>query len=220
MRGAQVTDLTLRHAFSPEVAATYIIYLPLNQVSVGLASRAMEACATVDQPATLFRGFDGTNGMLRIPGPLAAESWPYWIKLYDERLTSSQIACAFSHFALWTYCMAWDQPIVVLEHDAVMLAPYRRHRYPNTIAHLGGSEQGPVNALSSGGNWRFLGGTHAYAIDPLAAHRLFAIVLDRGIYAPLDVMLRLADVAVIPEPGHAELQRGQSTVDSNMKDPE
>jgi len=211
--------LALRHTFLPDVAATYIIYLPSHPGSVAMAQRAFETCQQVDQPnPVLYPGFDGTGGSVQIPEHLSGESWPAWIKLYDERLTSQQIGCAMSHFSLWANCMVVDRPIVILEHDSVMLRPYRRHRHPNTIGILGWQQgHAPTTHLVNGGNWQFLGGTHAYAIDPLVAHRLFAILLDRGFYAPSDIMVRLADVALIPEEGYAGVIKGESTVPSDMQ---
>jgi hypothetical protein len=108
--------------------------------------------------------------------------------------------------------MGIDRPIVVLEHDAVMLKPYREHRYHNTVAHLGEPPHLMWNGPSEASSIRCINCAHAYAIDPLAARRLMVSVLGRGVYECADVMIQASDVAIIPEHGFATKEPGETTI--------
>ena len=62
------------------------------------------------------------------------------IKITDHYLTRGEVACALSHISLWAHCVKIDQPIVILEHDAVMVKAFTQHQSYNSIVYLGGSE--------------------------------------------------------------------------------
>jgi hypothetical protein len=109
---------------------------------------------------------------------------------------------------LWQKCVLDDQPLVVLEHDAIMVQAYQHHAVFNSICYLGSNEQvnqgwqvlpTPPHA-SEGPNYHFICRAHSYAIDPAVAKNMLAHVLKYGISAPLDIMLR-ADVFPIHQMG-------------------
>jgi hypothetical protein len=94
-----------------------------------------------------------------------------------------------------------DKPLVILEHDAILLRPYLYHRIFNSICYLGSLEQQsqgwavlptPPHA-SEGPNYHFICRAHSYAIDPAVAKNMLAYVLKYGICASLDMLLR-ADI--------------------------
>ena len=112
----------------------------------------------------------------------------------------TQIACFLSHYSLWCMCLDKDMPIVILEHDAVMVKPYLRHNYLNNIVYLGGSEQIhgslksedtiPPHASDHQGLDRFICRAHAYSIDPLMAKNLVSYAIHHGIITTADAMMR------------------------------
>jgi hypothetical protein len=130
------------------------------------------------------------------------------VKVTDHYLTRGEVACALSHISLWQKCVLDDQPLVVLEHDSVMVQPYAHHAVFNSICYLGSNEQvnqgwqvlpTPPHA-SEGPNYHFICRAHAYAIDPAVAKNMLAHVLKYGISAPLDILLR-ADIFPIHQMG-------------------
>jgi hypothetical protein len=173
-------------------------------MSVQLANRCIDSCNKVGQKAQLFEGFDGTSGSIKPPNHLLSQSWVKWMKVTDHFQSSTEVACSLSHIALWVKCMELDQPIVILEHDTIMLKPYYTHPFYNAISYLGCREQMNTNYIpltpihsSINQNWHFINRAHAYCIDPSVAKRLFVNVLDRGIFESADVMIRCDDVAIV-----------------------
>ena len=195
-------DLTVENA--------YIITVRNNQISETLSARCQDSCRSVGQPYTVWDAFDGTNGDLQIPNHLRTQSWLPWIKLMDTDLSTSEVACFLSHFSLWCHCLTIDQPIVILEHDAVMVNPYRNHLSLNQIVYLGCREQAegnwpvtpcpPYGTLPRNKHMKYILRTHAYAVDPMAAKRLVSYFINHGIWEELAVAIR-ADIFNIVQVG-------------------
>ena len=209
-----------------EVAAAYVICLHSNHISLELAQRCVDSCERVGQNAVLWPAFDGTGTQIQTPPQLRDQSWPAWIKLMDHFQSPTEIACSLSHISLWVRCMELDQPIIVLEHDAVMTQRLHHHRFYNSVQYLGCAEQtdfdlsrgDPVPMSAINENWLFINRAHAYSIDPPAARRLFGMVLDRGIFESLDVMIMADAVAIIQDGIYARDQHnGVSTITDRKK---
>lgn len=204
-----------------DIDAAYIIYVPGNDTSIDLARRCQASCESVGQSSVLWPGFDGTQGSIVTPPQLRSQDWVSWIKIMDHYQSMSEIACSLSHISLWALCMTQDRPMIVLEHDAVMTRALPRHRFTNTVQYLGCVEQVhdaqrsidtmPFSTINQ--NWHFINRAHAYSIDPPAARRLFGIVLERGIFESLDVMIMNDHVAIIQDGIYAhEQHQGVTTI--------
>lgn len=178
------------------IAQTYIIRLENNSTSVRLAERCAKSCENIGQLYQFWEAYDGTGAEIMIPSH--HNDIMKLIKITDHYCTKGEIATALSHISLWAQCVLLDKPIVILEHDAVMIKPYNMHLVYNSIAYLGGAEQKfknwPVYATpphaSEGPNYHFICRAHAYSIDPAIAKNLLAYVIQNGISAPLDIMMR------------------------------
>lgn len=130
------------------------------------------------------------------------------LKVTDHYLTRGEVACALSHISLWAHCVKIDRPIVILEHDSIVVKKFEMMSTYNSVVYLGGSEwaeQGwnmypiPPHA-SEGPNYLFICRAHAYAIDPVVAKNLLSHVLKMGICAPLDIIMK-ADLFNISHQG-------------------
>jgi hypothetical protein len=196
---------SLYKSYDMEVSQAHIIYIPNNEVSVRLAERCLKSCESVNQKASLYEGFDGTSNEIKVPLHCKDQSWIKWLKVTDHQQSISEISCSLSHISLWVKCMEEDKPLIILEHDAIMLHQYPIHQLYNGIIYLGCTEQRfnkniesiPIPPHSSiNKNWNFINRAHAYSIDPSVAKNLFKMVLDRGIYESLDVMMRVDDFAI------------------------
>lgn len=207
------------------IQSAYIIYVPNNNLSIDMARRCQASCERVGQASVIWPGFDGTGGTVVPPPQLRDQEWVSWLKVMDHWQSPSEIACSLSHISLWAKCMQQDQPLIVLEHDAVMIRSLAHHRFTNTVQYLGCAQQTdfdlargdtvPYSTINQ--NWRFINRAHAYSIDPAAAKRLFGMVLDRGIFESLDVMIMNDAVAIVQDGVYAQDQHQDLTTITDRK---
>ena len=198
--------MRLNFSYDTNVATAYIIRVLEHEVSEARALHCAKSCEKVGQSYQYWDAYDGTGEDLKEPDHHNAIM--DCIKVTDHYLTRGEVACALSHISLWAKCVVDDKPLVVLEHDAVMLQPYKSHVLFNSICYLGSHEQvkqgwqvlpTPPHA-SEGPNYHFICRAHAYAIDPAVAKNMLAHVIKYGINGSLDMMLR-ADIFPIYQMG-------------------
>jgi len=190
--------LNYRNSYDLDIESAYIISLKDNEISQDLTKRCAKSCESVGQPYKIFNGFDGNSGEVIVPEELKGQSWLKWLRLHDCTLTPTQIGCVYSHFALWTKCLELDRPIIILEHDSIMVEKLLYHPIFNSVIYLGSREQysgspiypTPPHGSDNKGFYRFICRAHAYSIDPTVAKNMISYVLKMGIHTSLDVMLR------------------------------
>ena len=190
---------TLFNSYNMTPSKAYIIRVAGNENSETQSKRCADSCDKVGQP---WEYWDAYNGIVNpIKKPAHHHPALNLIKITDHYLTRGEVACALSHISLWVKCIEEDQPLVILEHDSVMVQPYTQHAVYNSICYLGSHEQvkqgwqvlpTPPHA-SEGQNYHFICRAHAYAIDPAVAKNMLAHVIKFGICAPLDILVR-ADI--------------------------
>lgn len=216
----------LYNSYDLNVEGAYIIHVPTNYTSYDMAIRCLESCKKINYKATLYEGFDGTGTELVIPEHLKEQSWFKWLKVTDHLQSLAEVACSLSHISLWVKCMELDRPIVILEHDAIMIKPYLTHEIYNGIVYLGSVENLRDSSISQNKiprhssinrNWNFINRAHAYSIDPAAARKLFTCVLSRGIYESADVMIRADDVAIVQTGFYAYELVGETIIKTRKK---
>lgn len=216
---------TLNRQYVTEVEKAYIIRVSSSAESLKLAERCARSCEEVGMPYEFFEGIDGTSGQLIVPSSLQSCTSLTWLKKVDHELSVTEVACVLSHFALWVRCLELDRPIVILEHDAVMVKAFRNYQAFNQIVYLGGAEQvtqgwpvlpiPPHATLNS--NYHFICRAHAYAMDPSMAKNLVSHVLRLGVHEALDIMLR-ADIFSIVQMGlYAYDIGGETTIVGRKK---
>lgn len=191
-------NLNLYYSYDLEVDHAYIITVKNNANSERLSKRCQASCDRVGQKWRVWDAFDGTQGDITVPNHSKGESITRMLKITDHYLTRGEVACALSHISLWVHCARLDKPIVILEHDAVMVKKFETMHAYNTLVYLGGAEWAKMNwpmvsippHATEGPNYHFICRAHAYAIDPPMAKNLISHVLKFGICAPLDIMMR------------------------------
>ena len=147
------------NSYEMNVEGTYIISIQGNKVSERLTQQCYESCQKIGQPnVNVFPAFDATDspvkiqdhdlgvpigemGSIKVPEFLQNQVFINFLRLRRADLLMTQIACFLSHYSLWCMCLDKDQPIVILEHDAIMVKQYLRHDYYNNIVYMGGIEQ-------------------------------------------------------------------------------
>jgi GR25 family glycosyltransferase involved in LPS biosynthesis len=216
---------SLKFSYNVNVDNAYIITLKNHQESERLSNGCQHSCRSVGMPFQVWDAFDGTNGQeIKVPNHSKNSSYLSWLKVFDHHLSITEVACFFSHFSLWTKCIEQDQPLVILEHDSIMVKPYKEHLAYNSIVYLGSSEQNnktmPVLSIPPHGtlnhNYHFICRAHAYAIDPIVAKNLVSYAIQRGICESLDVIMR-ADLFNISQYGLYAYDRFEGTTITNRK---
>lgn len=197
---------SLFYSYETTVDKAYIIRIQGNEISERKALRCAQSCEAVRMPYVFWDAYDGIKDPIEPPSHHSQVM--NLIKVTDHYLTRGEVACALSHISLWVKCIEDDRPVVILEHDAVMLKPYQIHGVYNSICYLGCKEQvhqgwqvlpTPPHA-SEGKNYHFICRAHAYAVDPAVAKNMLAHVIKYGIAAPLDILIR-ADIFPIHQMG-------------------
>ena len=213
------------HNYKFDIEGTYIISIQGNKVSEQLTQQCFDSCKKVEQPnVQVFPAFDATDskvkvqkhdlgrpigelGTIKVPQFLEGQAFLNFLRLKRCNLLMTQIACFLSHYSLWCMCLDKDMPIVILEHDAVMVKPYLRHAYLNNIVYLGGSEHIagtlrcndtiPPHASDQQGLDRFICRAHAYSIDPIMAKNLVAYSIQHGIITTADAMMKYDQFGIV-----------------------
>ena len=212
--------------YDMSVESAYIISLKDNELSQKFTQRCVQSCEEVQQPYKIFYGFDasqskvklqdyqlgqpvGELGEIKVPDMLQGQAFINFLRLQRADLLYTQIACFLSHYALWCLCLDIDRPIVILEHDAIMVRKYTLHKFYNNIVYLGSREQQlqgrevytiPPHGSDFKGLYRFICRAHAYAIDPTIAKNLVSYVIQQGIANSLDAIMR-SDIFPIVQDG-------------------
>ena len=223
------------------VEGTYIISILGNKVSEQLTQQCVESCQKIGQPnVNIWPAFDATDspikiqdhdlgkpigemGTIKVPEMLKGQAFINFLRLRRSDLLMTQIACFLSHYSLWCMCLDKDQPIVILEHDAIMVKEYLRHNYYNNIVYLGGCEQVegslnstdtvPPHASDQKGLDRFICRAHAYAIDPAIAKNLVAYSIHHGLITTADAIMRCDMFGIVQDGVYAyDKPHGLSTI--------
>lgn len=198
---------SLNYTWNFDDIDAYIITLKNNPTSEQMSARCQDSCKQVGMPFVVWDAFDGTSGTIVYPKHAEDQEHYRWLKQMNDRLTITETATILSHYSLWCRCAAIDKPIVVLEHDAVMVKKYKSHNGWNQINYLGNLQQYqqgkypdfPPHAAATK-NHLFICRAHAYAIDPAVARQLLSHVIKFGLSAPADMLIR-ADLFPIVQTG-------------------
>lgn len=167
----------------------YVITIQDHTASERAAERCQRSAEGFGTTVHKHKAYTPENKPLRV-----LKEWGFATKGIDEIWSRTDRAAAafLSHLSLWQKCVETNEEILILEHDAVFMAPvpdvsfkgllslgqpsYGKYKTPS---HLG------VNPLTSKS---YLPGAHAYIVNPWGA----AEILERARteIAPTDVFLR------------------------------
>lgn len=140
------------------------------------------------------------QGIFRTESREIAQKRNLSINLKDQTNASNHdavIGCFLSHFHLWEKCLSLQEPIVIMEHDALIKAPppsisykwnivnlgkpsYNKLKKPNRLRYLWSKiKQSPI--VIKHFSMSHLPGTHAYYITPTGAQQLVSKALKTGV---------------------------------------
>jgi hypothetical protein len=190
--------LSLNYSYQTKVERAYIITINNNATSERYSLECQKSCRDVGMDYVVWEAFDGHSNPIKAPPHLEHESFLKALKVMDHYKTRTEIASALSHISLWLECAKLDRPIVVLEHDAVMIKKFEEMKSFNSVVYLGcheWKEGWPIYPIpphnGDGNNYRFVFRLHAYAIDPAIAKNLLAYCLKYGILGAADYFMRV-----------------------------
>ena len=168
----------------------FIIYLKEVQSTVDAALECKRTARAHGIDAWLLEGHTPSRAdqFIRVnnfkpysPGP----------KLYDIKWNKPGVrGCFVSHYHAWLKCIELDQTIIVLEHDARIVAEYPQVDFDDVL-QLGYNKTQPehVTEIQVQANTferkgiKMIEGTHAYAITPQGAKKLINGTTTHGMAA-------------------------------------
>lgn len=103
----------------------FVITLVDNPSSVDLSSNCIESLKKYGYEANVFEAHCGTESIDYLASnqvfPISNPSVPYY-ELYSKWTSVlGTIGCFASHFNLWVKCVELNEPIIIMEHDSIML---------------------------------------------------------------------------------------------------
>lgn len=115
---------------------------------------------------------------------------------FAEKFSKAESAQAafLSHYNLWKKCIDMNEPIIIFEHDAVVVAPLPSPFYFNKVITFSkpsyGFHRTPV-IIGTGAlaQKQYFGGAHGYAVKPQGAIELVESAVTNA--GPTDVFLCL-----------------------------
>jgi glycosyl transferase family 25 len=181
---------------------TFVIALKDHEISLN----QLEDCkASANMHGWKVETFWGVNGRT-----ITEEDWKK-IQVIPVTDRPGQRGCWFSHFLLWNKCLELNEPIVVLEHDAVIQRPWEPLEIKKSMIKLHRHyRKDPMNRKWNHpvtGQWS--PSTHAYCLLPEHAKKLIEAAKKIGCYNA-DVFLgdKIIGVELLGEP---ELVARQNT---------
>jgi hypothetical protein len=216
--------INLWYSYDIEIESAYIITVKGNETSENYSRRCQESCTRAGMKFKIWDAYNGYENPILEPDHSKNSDIMSMFKITDHYLTRGETACALSHISLWSHCIKIDKPIIILEHDAIVLKNISIHDAYNSIIYLGGSEWAEKNwpmvgvppHATEGPNYHFICRAHAYSIDPPMAKNLLAHVLKMGICAPLDIMMR-TDLFNVCHRGLIAYDKSQDHLDTTIK---
>ena len=109
--------------------------------------------------------------------------------------------------------------MIALEHDAVMLQPFKEHMAINALIYLGSNEMvrnnywNPIPPHAQlCPDYRYILRTHSYSVDPICAKNLISDAIEKGIYTAVDVMMNIQKYSILCFGIYAMDLPGESTI--------
>ena len=122
---------------------------------------------------------------------------------YRTKSLEAKMACSMSHYLLWKLCVELDEPVLILEHDAVFVAPLPDISFEGAVQindPVGGGYRGqehskimqergivgvhpltpkrPLDSMIPDG----FSGNSAYIVKPWAAHKFKQAFKNHGVW--------------------------------------
>ncbi len=187
---------------------TFVIALKGHQIS---EQQLQDCLASAEKNKWRLEIFWGIYG-----NTLTDEDW-HRISVVPHIDKEGAKGCFYTHFLLWNKCIELDEPIVVLEHDAVIQKEWTPLEIDNAVIKLHRHyRKDPENQKWNHpvvGQWS--PSTHAYCINPKLCKILVNAAKKIGAY-PADVFMgrNIIPVQLLGEPELVSRQDSYSTTNN------
>jgi hypothetical protein len=160
---------------------TFVIALKEHDISLSQLNDCLASAKQHDWNIEVFWGVNGKT--------LSLDSWKdIGVKPLLHKGSMKKLGmwgCFFSHFALWNKCVELNEPIIVLEHDAVIQSVWNPIEISESLIKLHehycfSDDDGWVDSDSGQAS----SSTHAYCITPEHASKLIHFSITVGGYSP------------------------------------
>lgn len=192
---------------------SYVITITTLPKSVEIANRCIESGKKFGIDIEVFSAITPKDNVHQLASQFGINT-----RAFDERFSrrDNAIACFLSHYSLWKRCVELNEPIFILEHDAVIVNKIDMNIEFKGVLSLGKPSYGkfttPRNGIGPLVSKDYLPGAHAYMIKPKAAEDLINRSKLKAI--PTDVFIDRRTFSWIEEfyPWPVEVQDSFSTV--------
>lgn len=157
---------------------SYIITMLNHKKSVQSTKRCIESAKQFGYYPKVFKAITPEDKPLEILKKYNMPLHKFKANAKYSKLEPS-ICCFLSHYELWKICVENNQPILVLEHDAIFKSKLPENLIFQKLVNLGKPSYGQYNVPNKEGmydlfskNGGYLPGTHAYIVSPDAAKSL------------------------------------------------
>lgn len=198
----------------------FIITISDIEDSVKASNRCIESAKNFGVEIETFDAYTPKDNPFEIFEKLGIKLSDRIYKNPHLRSLDSQCASVLSHYSLWKKAIELNEPILVLEHDAVFvdkLPDLKDYLLVNLSKPSYGKYQNPKKGLHPFPN-PHLKGAHGYAVSPKGAKKIMGAINQRGIWAAADVFLNFSwmqEYAPWPIEAISKFTTIQSTADKD-----
>lgn len=161
---------------------TFVIALKNHTISESQLSDCLASAKKFNWIVDIFWGINGNL--------LTDQSWKdIGVLPLLDKPTMSQIGtqgCFFSHWALWNKCVELDEPIIILEHDALIQNFWKPIVVDSVLKLHDHYKPKKIRIDHDTGRWTTSG--HAYCLLPEHAKKLIKFSKDVG-GIPVDILI-------------------------------
>ena len=184
---------------------TFVIALKDHPVSEKQLQDCLASAMKYQWDVEVFWGVYGNT--------LTDDSWST-IGVKPNMKKVGEKGCWFSHYYLWAKCLELNEPIVVLEHDAIIQTNWRPLEINNALIKLHSHYRKDPNSIKwkhpITGQWS--PSTHAYCLTPNHAEILINAAKSLGAYsADVHMGSNIIPVHMAGEPEIVSRQNSYST---------
>jgi GR25 family glycosyltransferase involved in LPS biosynthesis len=165
-----------------KIPKVFCIGLKNHPVSEKLLNECLLSAKRVDSDIEIFWGVNGKEIDLNIWKNL--KILPPQSKKF--RASLGMQGCFLSHFLLWKKSLEANEPLIILEHDAILIESLKDFEDNNFDLLKLHKPTSNIRFNHDTGYWNF--GTHGYYIKPSGAEKLISWVIKNYPYNP-DILI-------------------------------
>jgi glycosyl transferase family 25 len=166
---------------------TFVITIPNHPHSQSMSKQCIESGAVFEWNLEKFNAIDGYN--------LSINDWDYYNIRLPENVKGERSkflkrkgvqGCFLSHYLLWKKSVDINEPIIILEHDAIITDFWKPIDVSTDVLKLFTVSYSSVKDDTFTGTWQV--GAQAYIITPVGASKLIAWI-DKNFAYHADTLL-------------------------------